>query len=58
MSKAVYGQEENEDVVEQIRFSRRWWRRRKGGRRCQGDQGYAKDWGSGFVVGRNAVSVL
>lgn len=58
ISKAVYGQEENEDVVQQIRFSRRWWRRRKGGRRCWGDQGYAKDWGSGFVVGRNAVSVL
>jgi len=33
-SRAVYGQEENEDVVEQIRFSRRWWRRSKGGRRC------------------------
>lgn len=58
MSRAVYGQKENEDVVEQIRCSRRWWRRRKGGRRCWGDQGYAKDWGSGFVVGRNAVSVL
>lgn len=57
MSRAVYGQKENEDVVEQIRFSRRWWRRRRGGR-CWGDQGYAKDWGSGFVVGRNAVSVL
>lgn len=58
LSRAVNGQEENEDVVEQIRFSRRWWRRRKGRRRCWGDQGYAKDWGSGFVVGRNAVSVL
>lgn len=58
MSRAVNGQEENKDVVEQIRFSRRWGRRRVGGRRCWGDQGYAKDWGSGFVVGRNVVSVL
>lgn len=57
MSRAVYGQEGNEDVVEQIRVSRQWWRRKKGGRRYWGDQGYAKDWGRGFVVGRNAVSV-